>query len=570
MTGNGWYENTDGRGNFGSVQGSSEWHTRPADLDGDGDLDALSIEEEDVITWRQNADGKGTFVDERVIKEDFHEFAKNYVTADLDSDGDVDLLFSINIRWSSEDKIAWLENDGSASFGPEKLVTKNEGRTKSVFSADLDGDGDMDALSTSDEGQIAWYENTDGGGAYSEEIVVESSPGLTALQVAAADIDGDNDLDVLASIHSRFDENGDGISTHSVVWYDNDGTGAFSDPQVILTDSDSSPLAFQAVDLDGDRDIDVMLKSGNVLAWYENVDGSGMFSDTNVIANGNIQSMHTADMDGDGDMDAVISTKTGELGGTIAWFANTDGLGLFSTEPVGILSTAGVAQSVSTADFDGDGDLDVLSAEQTSVVGCVNGPAGGGRGCTREGGGLLWYENTNGAGQLREPQFINTVTSASALAADIDGDGDMDIVEYIPGRPPGPRLTTIYKDKIVWYENTAGHGNFSTERVITTETYGVNSVVTTDVDGDGDLDLLSSSSLDGMIAWYESDLADRKERIPGDADGDGKVAFADFLILSANFGKQVDAVWADGDFNGDGKIEFADFLILSENFGESP
>ena len=95
-------------------------------------------------------------------------------------------------------------------------------------------------------------------------------------------------------------------------------------------------------------------------------------------------------------------------------------------------------------------------------------------------------------------------------------------------------------------------------------------MVATDVDGDGDMDLLSSSSFDGTIAWYESDAADRNARNPGDADGDGKVAFADFLILSANFGKQVDAVWADGDFNEDGRVEFADFLILSENFGESP
>ena len=52
----------------------------------------------------------------------------------------------------------------------------------------------------------------------------------------------------------------------------------------------------------------------------------------------------------------------------------------------------------------------------------------------------------------------------------------------------------------------------------------------------------------------------------GDANGDQKVNFADFLILSANFGKQVDAVLADGDFDSDGAVTFADFLILSQNF----
>lgn len=71
------------------------------------------------------------------------------------------------------------------------------------------------------------------------------------------------------------------------------------------------------------------------------------------------------------------------------------------------------------------------------------------------------------------------------------------------------------------------------------------------------------------MAWLESDAADKKHHHLGDADGDGEVAFSDFLLLSANFGKQVDAVWADGDFNEDGKVEFADFLILSANFGRT-
>lgn len=56
------------------------------------------------------------------------------------------------------------------------------------------------------------------------------------------------------------------------------------------------------------------------------------------------------------------------------------------------------------------------------------------------------------------------------------------------------------------------------------------------------------------------------ETLPGDIDGDGSVAFADFLILSNNFGTMVDANM-DGDLDGDGNVAFADFLILSDNFG---
>ena len=54
---------------------------------------------------------------------------------------------------------------------------------------------------------------------------------------------------------------------------------------------------------------------------------------------------------------------------------------------------------------------------------------------------------------------------------------------------------------------------------------------------------------------------------PGDADRDGRVDFADFVLLSANYGS-VDAVWADGDFDNDGEVGFTDFLILSDSFGK--
>ncbi len=55
---------------------------------------------------------------------------------------------------------------------------------------------------------------------------------------------------------------------------------------------------------------------------------------------------------------------------------------------------------------------------------------------------------------------------------------------------------------------------------------------------------------------------------PGDIDDDGTVTFADFLILSANFGQTVDP-GTNGDIDGDGTVAFPDFLVLSANFGQS-
>lgn len=57
--------------------------------------------------------------------------------------------------------------------------------------------------------------------------------------------------------------------------------------------------------------------------------------------------------------------------------------------------------------------------------------------------------------------------------------------------------------------------------------------------------------------------------LAGDLDGQNGVAFADFLILSTNFGQPVSR-YIDGDINDNSKVDFADFLILSANFGRSP
>ena len=96
-----------------------------------------------------------------------------------------------------------------------------------------------------------------------------------------------------------------------------------------------------------------------------------------------------------------------------------------------------------------------------------------------------------------------------------------------------------------------------------------------------DIDLLSaeidSSEPRGWFDLNNDDMVDQDDRSVwvhdlkqtsfGDADLDGKVDFADFLLLSGSFSKS--GGWAMGDFDGSGDVAFADFLILSENFGAS-
>jgi len=96
-----------------------------------------------------------------------------------------------------------------------------------------------------------------------------------------------------------------------------------------------------------------------------------------------------------------------------------------------------------------------------------------------------------------QPFASHTITTdadggTSVYAVDIDGDGDIDVLS-----------ASSQDDKIAWYEND-GNENF-TSHTITTSADRAASVFAEDVDGDGDMDVLSASYYDNKIAWYEND-----------------------------------------------------------------
>jgi len=90
-----------------------------------------------------------------------------------------------------------------------------------------------------------------------------------------------------------------------------------------------------------------------------------------------------------------------------------------------------------------------------------------------------------------------------------------------------------------------------------------------DCNGDGSVDgadlacILASGGPDALAG-----LLNATGLLPGDVDGSGDVGFPDFLVMSANFGSNVDS-YADGDIDGSGSVAFPDFLVLSANFGQS-
>ena len=317
------------------------------DIDGDGDIDIISSAVDgDRVVWHENTDGLGNFSIEHIVSDNLNGPSDVFVV-DIDGDGDLDIVTASTV----DNKISWHENtDGSGTF-TEHIITTYAAYAVSVFAADMDGDGDIDVLSTSaNDDKISWYKNTDGLGTFGPQIHILT---VDAAKIFCADLDGDGDLDLLYASYWE-----DMIS-----WKQNDGLGNFGEQQAISELADGAQRVF-AADIDGDGDMDALSCStlDNKVAWYENTDGLGNFGPQQIISNNamGVVRIYAADMDGDGDIDVLSASQ---VDSKIAWYENTDGLGTFGPEII-ISTNALSASSVYAGDFDGDGDLDVVSASR--------------------------------------------------------------------------------------------------------------------------------------------------------------------------------------------------------------
>ncbi len=518
-----WYENrlTEPEGDFGPQQVISTdagWAKSvfAVDLDGDGDADVLSASySDDKIAWYENRlrDTEADFGPKQVITTDA-DGAKFVFAIDLDGDGDADVLSASY----NDDKIAWYENrltEAERDFGPQQVISTDVDRAESVFATDLDGDGDADVLSASDyDSKITWYENrlTEAEGDFGPQQVITAKADW-AKSVFAIDVDGDGDADVLSA--STDDD--------KIAWYENrlsEAEGDFGPEQVITTDADGAASVF-AIDLDGDGDADVLSASlyDDKIAWYENrlSEAEGDFGPEQVIttdADG-AWSVFATDVDGDGDAEVLSASSRDNK---IAWYENrlTEAEGDFGPQQV-ITTDADGATSVFAVDLDGDGDADVLSAFKGDDK-------------------IAWYENRllEAEGDLGTRQVITTDAEGaySVFAMDLDGDGDADVLS-----------SSSSDDKIAWYENrlSEAEGDFGPQQVITTDANEVLSVFAMDLDGDGDAEVLSASSADSKIAWYENRLT----------EVEGNFGSQQVITTNADGASSVFAMDLDGDGDAD-------------------
>ena len=138
-----------------------------------------------------------------------------------------------------------------------------------------------------------------------------------------------------------------------------------------------------------------------------------------------------------------------------------------------IATSADGANSVFVADMDNDGDMDIVSASGADDA-------------------ISWYENNGAADPSWSASDIATSAdnAMSVFVADMDNDGDMDIVS-----------ASYNDDAIKWYENNGAADPTWTATTINTAADGARSVFVADMDNDGDMDIVSASRLDYPIAW---------------------------------------------------------------------
>jgi hypothetical protein len=186
--------------------------------------------------------------------------------------------------------------------------------------------------------------------------------------------------------------------------------------------------------------------------------------------------VYAADIDGDGDNDVLGAAIDGN---EIAWWRNDGGDPIAWTKQT-IDSSFAAAAFVHAADVDGDTAMDVLGAAWDDNE-------------------IAWWHNEGGDPIVWRKQTIddNFNQAHEVFAADVDGDGDTDVLGAAAG-----------SSNITWWRNGGGKPIEWTEQQISGFFAGARSVYVADIDGDDDNDVLGAALNSHDILWWRNDGGD--------------------------------------------------------------
>lgn len=385
-------------------------------------------------------------------------------------------------------------------FGPPLVES-------AVALGDLDNDGDLDMLIGNGAGPIHYLPNS--GDSFSPEFDIKNfiygfydSTWLTSSKPALADLDGDDDLDLII---------GNGFNKYGSIDYVKN-TGSTSSPifdsfnvvDLITGDSlgFSELIAYPSIalgDLDGDGDLDMIIREyTGILNYLPNTGdvNAPVFNAADIVVNivGEVDpgydnaSVSLADLDDDGDLDLIMGNKSGSL----SFLPNTGNskkhiFNIFNLIPYFADAINVGFQSVpALGDLDDDGDLDMVIGEGYGDINYL--PNTGSEATPTYGADDLAVLVTAGIN-------IGYHGTSRVAAADLDADEDLDLmivrspsvwydlIAYLPNS--GNSKTPIFSAKDFNYYFIAG---YKSENFV--------GIALGDLDGDEDFDLIMAENTD--------------------------------------------------------------------------
>ena len=255
-----WLENRDGQGDFGPAQPYGDGPLIDiVDLDGDGRADVLTSENSEVNVSFDLAHPNSSSL--KLVGR-VEAFQPENAVVDWDSDGDADVVLLQNNEY------VWHENLGKRTFLTSQFIIKKD--SLSFFNyqfGDVDGDGDRDALWTTQDREVVWQEARNGGSWGPIQSIATQG-----LLWNVVDLDGNEAVDCFIMPTGKSDAK----------VYLNDGDGHFHDGTIVLPTRSTV-----WTDLDHDGDLDLFDSYARV--WYErrtlgDANADGRFDSADIVA----------------------------------------------------------------------------------------------------------------------------------------------------------------------------------------------------------------------------------------------------------------------------------------------